>query len=345
MSTRSEIFEQPQVLANLLDSQMENVQQIVAALKSRDLQYAFLAARGTSDNAARYANYLWGAFNQLPIALATPSLFTLYERPPRLAGALVLGVSQSGQSPDIVRVLEEGRRQGRPTLAITNAAGSPLAQAAEFVIDICAGEEKAVAATKTYTAELMVIAMLSAVMSGDAQHVQQLHKVPDWVRMSLELEDGLARVAERYRYMQRCVVIGRGYNYATAFEWSLKLKELTYVVAEPYSSADFLHGPIAMVDQGFPVMVVAPQGPVYEDLLALLERLRHEQAAELLVISDGEQALSLAQSPVRLPAEIPEWLTPLVGIVPAQLFSYYLAVLKGYDTETPRSIQKVTRTR
>ena len=345
MSTRSEIFEQPQVLANLLDSQMENVQQIAAALKAQDLKYAFLAARGTSDNAARYANYLWGAFNQLPIALATPSLFTLYERPPRLAGALVLGVSQSGQSPDIVRVLEEGRRQGRPTLAITNAAGSPLAQAAEFVIDICAGEEKAVAATKTYTAELMAIAMLSAVMSGDAQHVQQLHNVPDWVRMSLELEDGLARVAERYRYMQRCVVIGRGYNYATAFEWSLKLKELTYVVAEPYSSADFLHGPIAMVDQGFPVMVVAPQGPVYEDLLALLERLRHEQAAELLVISDGEQALSLSQSPVRLPAEIPEWLTPLVGIVPAQLFSYYLAVLKGYDTETPRSIQKVTRTR
>jgi glucosamine--fructose-6-phosphate aminotransferase (isomerizing) len=144
--------------------------------------------------------------------------------------------------------------------------------------------------------------------------------------------------------MQRCVVIGRGYNYATAFEWSLKLKELTYVVAEPYSSADFLHGPIAMVDRGFPVMVVAPKGQVYENLLALLERLHHEQAAELLVISDGERALSQAQSPVELPSGIPEWLTPLVAIVPAQLFSYYLAVVKGYDTETPRSIQKVTRT-
>ncbi len=345
MSTRSEIFEQPQVLASLLDSQMENVRQIAAALGSQAILYAFLAARGTSDNAGRYANYLWGAINRLPIALATPSLFTLYERPPRLDGALVLGVSQSGQSPDIVRVLEEGRRQGRPTLAITNAADSPLAQAADFVIDVRAGQEKAVAATKTYTAELMAIAMLSAALHGDAQLVEQLHKVPDWVRQSLELEDHLARMAERYRYMQRCVVIGRGYNYATAFEWSLKLKELTYVVAEPYSSADFLHGPIAMVDQGFPVMAVAPQGPVYEDLLALLERLRHEQAAELLVISDGEQALSLAQSPVNLPAGIPEWLTPLVGIVPAQLFSYYLAVVKGYDTETPRSIQKVTRTR
>jgi glucosamine--fructose-6-phosphate aminotransferase (isomerizing) len=345
MSTRSEIFEQPQVLASLLDSQMENVRQIAAALGSQAILYAFLAARGTSDNAGRYANYLWGAINRLPIALATPSLFTLYERPPRLDGALVLGVSQSGQSPDIVRVLEEGRRQGRPTLAITNAADSPLAQAADFVIDVRAGQEKAVAATKTYTAELMAIAMLSAALHGDAQLVEQLHKVPDWVRQSLELEDRLARMAERYRYMQRCVVIGRGYNYATAFEWSLKLKELTYVVAEPYSSADFLHGPIAMVDQGFPVMAVAPQGPVYEDLLALLERLRHEQAAELLVISDGEQALSLAQSPVNLPTGIPEWLTPLVGIVPAQLFSYYLAVVKGYDTETPRSIQKVTRTR
>jgi glutamine---fructose-6-phosphate transaminase (isomerizing) len=345
MSTRSEIFEQPQVLANLLDSQMQNVQRIAEAIKSQAIQYAFLAARGTSDNAGRYANYLWGAFNRLPIALATPSLFTLYERPPRLDGALVLGVSQSGQSPDIVRVLEEGRRQGRPTLAITNAVDSPLAQAADFVIDVGAGDEKAVAATKTYSAELMVIAMLSAAMHGDAQLFEQLRKVPDWVRLSLELEDQLARMAERYRYMQRCVVIGRGYNYATAFEWSLKLKELTYVVAEPYSSADFLHGPIAMIDQGFPVMAVAPQGQVYDNLLALLERLRHAQAAELVVISDGEQALSLAQSPVRLPAGIPEWLTPLVGIVPAQIFSYYLAVVKGYDTETPRSIQKVTRTR
>jgi glucosamine--fructose-6-phosphate aminotransferase (isomerizing) len=345
MSTRSEIFEQPQVLANLLDSQMQNVGQIAAALRSQAIQYAFLAARGTSDNAGRYANYLWGAFNRLPIALATPSLFTLYDQPPRLDGALVLGVSQSGQSPDIVRVLEEGRRQGRPTLAITNAADSPLAQAADFVIDVRAGDEKAVAATKTYSAELMAIAMLSAAMHGDAQLIEQLRKVPDWVRLSLQLEDQLARMAERYRYMQRCVVIGRGYNYATAFEWSLKLKELTYVVAEPYSSADFLHGPIAMVDQGFPVMAVAPQGHVYADLLALLERLRHEQAAELVVISDGEQALSLAQSPVMLPAGIPEWLTPLVAIVPAQLFSYYLAVVKGYDTETPRSIQKVTLTR
>jgi glucosamine--fructose-6-phosphate aminotransferase (isomerizing) len=344
MSTRSEIFEQPQVLAKLLDSQMEKVVQIAAALRTHAIQYAFLAARGTSDNAGRYANYLWGAFNRLPIALATPSLFTLYERPPRLDGALVLGVSQSGQSPDIVRVLEEGRRQGRPTLAITNAADSPLAQAADFVIDVCAGDEKAVAATKTYSAELMAIAMLSAALHGDAQLLEQLRKVPDWVRLSLELEDRLARMAERYRYMQRCVVIGRGYNYATAFEWSLKLKELTYVVAEPYSSADFLHGPIAMVDRGFPVMVVAPKGQVYENLLALLERLHHEQAAELLVISDGERALSQAQSPVELPSGIPEWLTPLVAIVPAQLFSYYLAVVKGYDTETPRSIQKVTRT-
>ncbi|MEJ2597139.1 MAG: SIS domain-containing protein [Anaerolineales bacterium] len=229
MSTRSEILEQPQVLANLLDAQMQNVRQIAATLKTQQIRYAFLAARGTSDNAGRYANYLWGAFNQLPLALATPSLFTLYERPPRLDGALVMGVSQSGQSPDIVRVLEEGRRQGRPTLAITNAAGSPLAQTADFVIDVQAGAEKAVAATKTYTAELMAIAMLSAAMHGDDQHVQQLHKVPDWVGRSLDLEDGLARMAERYCFMQRCVVIGRGYNYATALifctarsPWSIK---------------------------------------------------------------------------------------------------------------------------
>src|SRR5688500_3828227 len=161
MTLHSEIFEQPERLAALLDGQKQTVLEIANAIRARDIQYAFLAARGTSDNAGRYANYLWGAHNGIPLALATPSLFTYYQSPPRLKGALVIGVSQSGQSPDIVSVIEEGRRQGCLTLAITNASDSPLARAADLILDIQAGEEKAVAATKTYTAELMTIAMLS----------------------------------------------------------------------------------------------------------------------------------------------------------------------------------------
>ena len=145
--------------------------------------------------------------------------------------------------------------------------------------------------------------------------------------------------------MRQCVVLGRGFNYATAFEWALKLKELTYVEAEPYSSADFQHGPIAMVERGFPVMVVAPQGKVFASMLDLMARLRKDILAELLVISNAKKALSLAQVPITIPAEMPEWLTPLVGILPAQLLAYHLTRAKGFSTEAPRSIRKVTETK
>jgi glucosamine--fructose-6-phosphate aminotransferase (isomerizing) len=257
----------------------------------------------------------------------------------------VVGISQSGQSPDIVSVLEEGRRQGCPTLTITNAPDSPLAKSADFVIDIQAGSEKAVAATKTYTAELVAIAMLSAVMTGSEAPWQELALVPGWIESVLKTDPEIEKLVQRYRYMQQCVVLGRGYNYATAFEWALKLKELTYVAAEPYSSADFLHGPIAMVDRGFPVLAVVPEGKVFESLMGLIESLKQEQKAELVVISNSASALELAQSPISLPGGVPEWLTPIVGIVPAQLFAYHLTRAKGYDTEKPRSIRKVTETR
>jgi len=344
MTLHAEIFEQVDVLARLLKNQMILIDGIARQIERIGPSYVFLAARGTSDNAGRYANYLWGSLNSLPVALATPSLFTYFQKPPRLKGALVVGISQSGQSPDIVSVLAEGRKQGCATLAITNDPVSPLAGMADFVIDIQAGEEKAVAATKTYTAELMVIAMLSAALKRDPEQRKWLEYVPGWAAEALDQDDRIAQMAERYRYMSRCVVIGRGYNYATAFEWSLKLKELSYVMADPYSSADFLHGPIAMIDQGFPVLAVTPGGKVYADGLVLLERLR-ELAAELVVISDQEQALSYAQTPLRLPTGIPEWLTPLVAILPAQLFAYHLTHIKGFDPEAPRVIQKVTVTR
>jgi glucosamine--fructose-6-phosphate aminotransferase (isomerizing) len=308
------------------------------------VHYAFLAARGTSDNAGRYANYLWGAHNGLPLALATPSLFTYYQRPPHLKHALVIGVSQSGQSPDIVSVLEEGRRQKCLTLAITNIPGSPLAKTADFVLDIQAGEEKAVAATKTYTAELMAVAMISAALGNAEQPWEELASVSTWMQQALGLDESIAQMAQRYRYMEQCVVLGRGFNYATAFEWALKMKELTYIIAEPYSSADFQHGPIAMIEGGFPVLAVAPRGRVHGSMLEMLTRLRKQKDAELVVISDDAETLGLAQSPIELPPQIPEWLTPLVGIIPAQLFACHLTKVKGYDTETPRSITKVTET-
>ncbi len=344
MSLHAEIFEQPERLEKLLSNQRKTASAIAKDLKSANVQYAFLAARGTSDNAGRYANYLWGAMNGLPIALATPSLFSLYNQPPRLKGALVVGISQSGKSPDIVGVLAEGRRQGCPTLAITNAPDSPLAQAADYVLDIQAGPEKAVAATKTYTAELVAIAMLAAAVNGAEQLWNELKRIPGWIAETLKQDETMTQISQRYRYMQQCVVLGRGFNYATVFEWALKLKELTYVEAEPYSSADFQHGPIAMVAGGFPVMAVAPEGQALESMLELLNILRNRLSAELVVISNAKSALDIAQTCIPIPASIPEWLTPVVSIVPAQLFAYHLTMAKGYDTEKPRSIRKVTET-
>lgn len=344
MTLHSEIFEQPERLASLLDHQRQTVLDIAKAIQSRNIQYAFLTARGTSDNAGRYANYLWGAYNRIPLALATPSLFTYYQMPPRLSNALVVGVSQSGQSPDIVSVVEEGRKQGCLTLAITNNPDSPLANAADFVLDIQAGPEKAIAATKTYTGELMAIAMISAALDSSEARWRELASVAKWTEQTLTLDSTIAQMTQRYRYMNQCVSLGRGFNYATAFEWALKLKELTYLIAEPYSSADFQHGPIAMVEGGFPVLAVAPTGKVHDSMQDMLTSLRKEKNAELVVISDDVDVLSLAQSPIQLPSQIPEWLTPLVCIIPAQLFACHLTQVKGYDPDKPRNLTKVTET-
>jgi glucosamine--fructose-6-phosphate aminotransferase (isomerizing) len=343
MTLHSEIHEQPGQLAGLLE-QRAQVEQIAAVIQRQAPCFVFLAARGTSDNAGRYANYLWGAANHLPLALATPSLFTFYGQPPALKHALVVAVSQSGKSPDIIRVIEEGRSQGCLTLAITNAPASPLAQASDLVLDVQAGEERSVAATKSYTAQLLAIAMLSAALAGSEAAWQELAGVPTWVAQMLTQDEAIARMAQRYRYMNQCVVLGRGYNYATAYEWALKLKELTYLIADPYSSADFQHGPIAMVEGGFPVLAVAPQGKVFGSMLEMIAALRNEHAAELVVISDDDQALGLAQSPICLPARIPEWLTPIIAIIAGQLFAYHLTMVKGYDPERPRGLRKETET-
>jgi glucosamine--fructose-6-phosphate aminotransferase (isomerizing) len=278
------------------------------------------------------------------VALAAPSLFSVYRQPPCLRGALVVGISQSGQSPDIVAVLSEAGRQGALTLAITNDPASPLARASEFVLDLCAGPERAVAATKTYTAELMAIAMVSAALNEDRAAVEILRAVPGLVEEALRSEEAVARAAGRLSAMDQCVVLGRGYNFATAHEWSLKLKELAYVVAAPYSSADFLHGPIAMVEPGFPVLAVAPAGAAQRDMVALLLRLHHEHRADLLVISNDQEVLAGSQALLWLPMDLPEWISPMVSIVPAQLFCYHVTCAKGHDPEKPRGLSKVTLT-
>jgi glutamine---fructose-6-phosphate transaminase (isomerizing) len=341
---QDEIHEQPQVLAELLDKELENTRRIAVEIGSRDVRYVIIAARGTSDNAARYGQYLLGAHNRLSVGLATPSLFSVYRRPPRIDGALVIGISQSGQSHDIVAVLAEGKAQGVPTLAITNDAGSPLAMQADYVLPLHAGPERSVAATKTYTAELAALALLSCTLDGDAGRLEALGGVPEKVEQVLAHEEDVARAVVRYRYMETCVVLGRGYNYATAFEIALKLKELNYLIAESYSSADFMHGPIAVVGSGFPALVLAPSGRMYDTMHGFSRELR-SRGAEVLAISDREELLAEAVTPLPLPGGVPEWLSPIVAVVPGQLFALHLTLAKGNDPDRPVGLKKVTITR
>jgi glucosamine--fructose-6-phosphate aminotransferase (isomerizing) len=339
-----EIHEQPHVLEALLRQEEVTIRQLVAAIQQREINYVLIAARGTSDNAGRYANYLMGTFNALPVALAAPSLYTIYKRPPKLKNALVLGISQSGKSPDIVSVLEDAKQQGALTVAITNVAESDLASHADFVVDLHAGVERSIAATKTYTSELMAIAMLASHLCGDAEVQRSLQRVPDAVAQVLSVEPLVEVAAERYRYMTSCVVIGRGYNYASAFELALKLKELTYTIAEPYSSADFLHGPLALIEHGFPAIVIAPSGVMLPEIQEFIRVLR-QRDAEPVVISDDAETLALGRVALPLEVALPEWLSPIGAIVPGQLFAMYLAHARDYDPDHPRGLRKVTETR
>ena len=342
MTMRSEIGEQPEVFTRVLELNRDPLEDIARRLAGESFDYALIAARGTSDNAARYAKYLWAAHNRIPVALAAPSLFTSYNRPPKLDGALVVGISQSGESPDLVAVIAEGRKQGRPTLVITNEPGSPMAREADMVINIQAGRELAVAATKTYTTQLLAVAMLSAVL--DPEHTAaELLNLPAYAESVLNGEEVIAGVAANFADMRACAVLGRGYNHSTAYEWALKVQEVTYALAHPYSTADFRHGPIAVVEPGFPILAVAPDGPLFDDMLTLLDNVTRQRYARSIAISNRPEALETARYGLALPV-MPEWISPIPAIIAAQLFTYHLGTIKGLDTDQPRGLSKVTKT-
>lgn len=347
MTLRDEIAEQPAAIERLLRDGRAAVEEIVGAvgprIEAREIDLVVIAARGTSDHAAIYAQYRFGTDLGVPVALAAPSIQSLYGAEPRLRRALVIGISQSGRSPDVVGVVAGGRRQGAPTIAITNEPGSELARAAEHVVELGAGPERAVAATKTYTAELTALAMLVGALGGEEPAA--LAGLPAAVRAAEapDVERQAREVAARLARHDRLIVVGRGFEYATAREIALKLKELARLSADPYSTADFLHGPLALVEPGYPVLALAPSGRAAADADALLVRLA-ELGVERIVLSDREAAVRDADAGVRLPGGVPDHLMPIVAIVPGQLIALHAAIARGIDPEAPRWIRKVTLT-
>jgi glucosamine--fructose-6-phosphate aminotransferase (isomerizing) len=339
-----ELREQPAALARLLERQGAHADELGALLRRDDVRYLLIASRGSSSNAARYAQYLLGRASRVPVAFATPSLYTLYEQPPRLEGALVVGISQSGESPDVKAVVEEARRQGRPTIALTNAPESPLACAAEAVLPLEAGEERSVAATKTYLNSLGAIALLFSASTGDPRARAELERMPQQVEA--QLEQSLADVAgvDRYRSIEGGTVVGRGINYGSAFEIALKIRELSGLLFEAWSAADLMHGPVAAITPGWPVIAVAPSGPALDSMETAIEGLAARRA-RLLVIAEAERPLAHAETALRLVPGVPEWLSPLVTMLPGQLVALRLAELRGVDVDRPHGLQKVTLTR
>jgi glucosamine--fructose-6-phosphate aminotransferase (isomerizing) len=331
-----ELREQPAALARLLERQSEYAAEVGGLLRRNDVRYLLIASRGSSSNAARYAQYLLGRASRVPVAFATPSLYTLYEQPPRLDGALVVGISQSGKSPDVKAVVDEARRQGRPTIALTNDPASPLALAAEAVLPLEAGEEQSVAATKTYLNSLGAIALLFAASTRDAQAWHELARMPTQVER--QLEQSLADAAVVDLSIGGGTVVGRGINYGSAFEIALKIRELSGLLFEAWSAADLMHGPVAAIAPDWPVIAVAPPGPAFASMQAAIDGLA-ARGARLLVIAEAEDAA------LRLVPSVPEWLSPLVTVIPGQLVALRLAELRGVDVDHPHGLQKVTLTR
>jgi len=350
-------------------------EKVGAAVRAFAPRFVVTAARGSSDNAARYAKYLFGAHNRLVVSLGAPSLLTLYGSPPDLRGALLLGISQSGESPDITALAAEGARQGALTIALTNVLGSPLARACRYVLPLHAGPEHAVAATKTYTAELTALAMLSAAMGapqdndnndnddnddnddgdrGDrAQRWSELARVPDAVDETLALcpPEVVARAAVLIdATTTRLFVVGRGFNFSTAFEIALKLKETAYLSAEAQAPPDLWHGPIAVIDAQVPTIVLAVAGPTLPELAPLLAEIGHRRAP-LTIVSNVEPTAPIFASAGSTPTAflpfsnaLPEWLSPIAGVVPGQLLAAETARRRGYDPDRPRGLAKITKT-
>jgi glutamine---fructose-6-phosphate transaminase (isomerizing) len=351
----AEIHEIPGIVGALLVDGVDEVAHVTQAVDAARPSVVVIAARGTSDHAAVYARYLIESHLRLPVVLAASSLTTIYRHAMDWRGALVLGISQSGEAPDVAQVLAAARSDGALTVAITNAPGSSLARVAEHTISCRAGAERAIAATKTYAAELVVVAAMVARLVRTSPIARRHDGLPEALA---DLPDVLKRVlhegaawVERSGALvaamaasDRALVVSRGFNYATALEIALKLKETSRIFADGYSSADWLHGPLALAGPAIPLLVIRPDGPIGTSIDGSIERARALGARPWII---GARELAGPEQGVRavaLPVDLPDSLTPLAFVIPGQLLAEAVARRRGLDPDAPPGLTKITRT-
>lgn len=349
----AEIRQQPAAIEKTLKAEWRNAIKLREYFAQHPVRLIVLAARGTSDNAAQFGRYLLEIATGIPVSLAAPSVFTLYGGNLDLRDAAVIAVSQSGESTDTNIVLEKAKAAGAFTAGITNEAESSLAKLAQHTFLVRAGKERSVAATKTYTGQLLCFYLLAYAL-GAPLELSDLQRIPEWAEAALKIEDEIVQRAERYCFMRHAVCVGRGLNYANSFEFALKLMETCYVVAERFSSADLLHGPIAMLEYAFPAFVFCPPGVTWKATSELLTRLNSIKAETLAITDRSNKAAAakgIARATLMIPADLArksklpeEVFTPIPYIIPGQLFAASLAAAKGLNPDEPRTLSKVTLT-
>lgn len=347
---RAEIAEQPAVLRRLATEGGDAIAEVSTAIAGRRPRFALLAARGSSDHAALYGKYLIEVRLGLPAGLVSPSSMTVYDARPDLREVLFVAVSQSGASPDLIRSTTVARECGACTVALTNNPSSDLAQAAEFSVDLRAGVEAAVAATKSYTAELLALYLLLAPLAGrssPAKLAAEAATLAEAAAATLARDSEVLTAATRYRFADRLVTTARGFSYPTAREAALKLMETSYLGAQAFSGADLLHGPMAMIDAELPVIAVVTPGPGGQAMAPVLHRLV-ERGADLVIVGDAAGwAPASGQASITLPvatAGVAEELFPVLEILPLQQLALSLSLQRGADPDAPRGLTKVTRT-
>jgi len=339
-----EILEQPEVLKRCYDTNRDNIKNIVKKIKEHNISSVIIAARGTSDHAGIYGKYIIECELGLPVSLASPSVYTVYHQKVQLENSLVIGISQSGKAADVLEVLKCARESGAVTVSITNDEASPLAQGADVHLYCDAGVEKSVAATKTCSSEMYILAQMVAEWSNNKDLKNELLQIPDRLSEVFNEMDAISDKVERYRFINECFVLARGINYPVAMEAALKIQETAYVRAKAYATSDFYHGPFAMIEKDMPVIIYAPNGPTLKDTLDMVEKLKKNEA-EVIVISNNEEILEMGDSSFVIPQTSNDLVSPFYNVVIAQLFACNLSLIKGLNPDKPRSLNKVTITK
>lgn len=340
----TEIYEQPSVLARIEKTNDSIFGQLIEELNRKQPKLAYFAARGTSDHASIYASYLLGIYKGIPSGLAMPSVITVYNGALDLSNAVVFGVSQSGKAEDVRNVMQRGKDGGATVVSVTNNLESPMAKQADYHLYCNAGDEKSVAATKTFTSQMYNLALMTAKWANNSDLLKILRNVPDAVSEMLEtVPQAIDKIIERYRFMEEGFILGRGLNYPIALEGCLKLQETNYVKMNGYAISDFYHGPFAQVENGTPVILYAADGPCLANAKEMLDKL-DSVGAETIIVSDNADFINGRSLAFKIPSLGSDAASPFLFSVFAQLFACKLTAVKGLNPDAPRNLKKITVT-